>query len=232
VLRRAAGEPLPYLLGCAPFFGLEFAITPDVLIPRPETELLVEHALTYMRAHTVHRVVDVGTGSGCITVALAVATLATPSLPRPEFWAVDLSRAALSVARANAARYKVDTYVQWVQADLLTPLSGPVDLIVSNPPYIATGEWDALPVSVRHEPRMALLAGDDGLHAIRRLLVEARRILAPGGTIMIEIGEEQGDAARTLARAAFMQADITVYPDLAGKDRLLELRLQGAHVKQ
>jgi release factor glutamine methyltransferase len=224
VRRRAAGEPLPYLLGTAPFFGMAFVVSPDVLIPRPETELLVERALAWMRDHPVEQVVDVGTGSGCITVALATSAVSAPALPVPSFYAVDLSRPALHVARTNALRHGVAALVRWVCADLLTPFRGPVDLIVSNPPYVATPAWGELPASVRREPRMALLSGREGLDALRRLLAQASRVLALGGLMLVEIGETQRDAARELARAAFQRASIKVHPDLAGKDRLLEIR--------
>jgi release factor glutamine methyltransferase len=230
VRRRAADEPLPYILGHAPFLGLDFTVTPDVLIPRPETELLVERALvrlrnTRLRDDAVCRVMDVGTGSGCITVGLAVSVLQDPSLAMPQFIASDLSRAALSVARTNGLRHGVGAYIDWIQADLLTPIAGPLDLILSNPPYIAAFEWDDLPPSVRREPRLALLAGPEGLDVLRRLLAQARRCLAAGGAVLVEIGAGQGDAARALARAAFQNAHISIHPDLAGRDRLLDVKL-------
>lgn len=217
VQRRVADEPLPYITGQIEFFGLTFAVTPEVLIPRPETETLVETALTWLKAHPAATAVDVGTGSGCIAVALAV------HAPALRLYATDISRAALDVARANAKRHNVADHITFIEGDLLAPLSEPVDLIVSNPPYIAEGEWYALPLSVRQEPRLALLAGTDGLDAIRRLVQQARTRLAPGGLILVEIGEWQGEAAQALAQAAYTKADVSILPDLAGKDRILRI---------
>lgn len=216
VERRAAGEPLPYLTGRAPFFGREFAVTPAVLIPRPETELLVELALDWLAQHPRARVVDVGTGSGCIAVTLA------RHAPEARLTATDIAADALAVARRNAQRHGVAERVDFVRADLLAPLAG-ADLIVSNPPYVATGEWDALPPSVRREPCGALLAGADGLDAVRRLLAQAASRMRPGGLLLVEIGAGQGDAAQALAQAAFPQAKCEVLRDLAGKDRVLRV---------
>ncbi|MBN1876180.1 MAG: peptide chain release factor N(5)-glutamine methyltransferase [Anaerolineae bacterium] len=222
VMRRAMGEPLPYITGFIEFFELTFAVTPDVLIPRPETELLVEEALAWMQANTLFpngtwSAVDVGTGSGCIAVALAV------HAPRLRIYAVDSSSAALEIARANAQQHNVAEHVIFLEGDLLTPLMGPVDLIISNPPYIAEVAWDDLPLSVRQEPCNALLAGQDGLDVIRRLLLQARAYLRPGGLLLVEIGEDQGNAVQDLARTAFPGAQISVLPDLAGKDRVLKV---------
>ncbi len=217
VQRRAAGEPLPYITGQIEFFGLTFTVTPDVLIPRPETEMLVEAALDWVQAHPDAVAVDVGAGSGCIAVALAVHA---PSL---RLHATDISSAALQVARANAERHSVAERISFLAGDLLTLLPEPVGLIVSNPPYVADDEWDALPLSVQQEPRLALLSGADGLDAIRRLLAQAQTRLQPGGLMLIEIGERQGEAAQALAQAAFPKANVTILPDLAGKDRVLKI---------
>ncbi len=214
VERRAAGEPLPYLTGRAPFFGREFAVTPATLIPRPETELLVELALDWLKLRPRARVVDVGTGSGCIAVTLAC------HAPEARVTATDIAADALAVARSNATRH--GARVRFVRADLLAPVAW-ADLIVSNPPYVATGEWDALPPSVQREPRGALLAGEDGLDAIRRLLAQAVSRLRPGGLLLVEIGAGQGDAAQAAAQAAFPQAKCEVLRDLAGKDRVLRV---------
>ena len=220
VERRAADEPLPYITEQIEFFGLMFAVTPDVLIPRPETEILVEAALAWLEVHPAATVVDVGTGSGCIAVALAV------HAPTLHLFATDISRVALDVARTNAERHDVAGRITFIEGDLLTPLPEPLHLIVSNPPYIADGEWYALPVSVQQEPRCALLAGVDGLDVIRRLVQQARPRLAPGGLMLVEIGEWQGEAAQALAQAAFSKADVSILPDLAGKDRVLKVVLQ------
>ncbi len=220
VQRRAAGEPLPYIIGQSEFYGLTFTVTPDVLIPRPETETLVEAALAWLKMHPVSTAVDVGTGSGCIAVALAVHA---PSL---RLYATDISPAALQVARANAERHNVAERLTFLEGDLLMPLPEPIHLIVSNPPYVTEEEWDALPLSVRREPRTALLAGADGLDAIRRLLAQAQRRLRPGGLMLVEIGERQGQAAQALAQAAFPKAEVTILPDLAGKDRVLSIAFE------
>ncbi|HQK15563.1 MAG TPA: peptide chain release factor N(5)-glutamine methyltransferase [Anaerolineae bacterium] len=219
VQRRATGEPLPYITGQIEFFGLLFTVTPDVLIPRPETELLVETALEWLKAHSDAVAVDVGTGSGCIAVALAV------HAPTVRLYAIDVSSPALRVVRANAERHNVAERITFLEGDLLMPLPEPADLILSNPPYVAEGEWDMLPVSVQREPRTALLAGADGLDAIRGLLTQAQTRLKSGGLMLVEIGERQGAAAHSLARVAFPDADIVILPDLAGKDRLLGIAL-------
>lgn len=218
VRRRAAGQPLPYLTGRMEFYGLEFAVTPDVLIPRPETELLVEEALAWLEHRSGVRAVDVGTGSGCVAVTLA------RHAPRLYLYAVDLSAAALGVACSNAQRHGVDERVGFLQGDLLRPLAAPLDLIVSNPPYVATTEWDALPPSVRREPRLALLAGSSGLDAIRRLLPQAAARLRAGGLLLVEIGERQGETVASLARPLFPRDDVAILRDLAGRERLLRVR--------
>lgn len=213
--RRATGYPLPYLTGYVEFYGLDFLVTPDVLIPRPETETLVDRAL----AHRPRVVVDVGTGSGCVAVALAV------HLPKAQVYGTDISAAALRVAASNAHRHGVADRVHFVQCDLIAPLLGSVDLVVANPPYVAAEEWADLPRSIReHEPRIALDGGPDGMAVIRRLLQTAPRILRPGGALLIEIGAAQGQAALSLARALLPSATSAVYPDLAGRDRVLEVR--------
>lgn len=214
--RRRAGIPLPYLTGHVEFFGLEFVVTPAVLIPRPETETLVERALAW----DPQTVVDVGTGSGCVAVALAV------RLPRACVYATDLSIAALRVAAMNARRHGVADRVHFLQADLASPIRGPVDLVVSNPPYVAEEEWASLPESVRgYEPRLALDGGPGGLMVVRRLLADAARLLRSGGALLVEIGAGQGSDAVALAQAAFPGAHIRIHPDLAGRDRILEVVL-------
>jgi release factor glutamine methyltransferase len=214
VHHRASGYPLPYLTGRVEFYGLEFEVTPDVLIPRPETETLVELALARRPAI----IADVGAGSGCITVALAI------HLPEAAVCAIEISPAALVVAQRNAERHGVVERVRFLVGDVLNPRPSPVDLIVSNPPYIPTSECALLPTSVRdHEPRLALDGGADGLVIVRQLLTQAPAILNPGGGILIEIGADQGEAAGHLARTSFPEATVRVHPDLAGRDRVLEV---------
>ena len=216
VSRRASGFPLPYLTGNVEFYGLEFAVTPEVLIPRPETETLVDLAL----ARRPRVVVDVGTGSGCVAVALAA------RLPCARVYATDLSAAALRVAAANARRHGVHGRVRLIQGDLVGPLAGPADLVVSNPPYVAEREWALLPESVRrHEPRLALDGGKDGLGVFRRLLAAGPRVLKPGGTLLVEMGASQGAAATIVARSLLPGARVSVHPDLGGRDRVLEVVL-------
>jgi release factor glutamine methyltransferase len=213
--RRASNYPLPYLIGHTEFYGLEFDVTPEVLIPRPETETLVDLA----RARRPEAIVDVGTGSGCIAVSLAV------YLDQSTVCAIEISPAALAVARRNAERHGVADRVQLVVGDVLNPRPAQADLIVSNPPYVRTGDCALLPPSVRnHEPRLALDGGPDGLAVVRQLLAQAPAVLGPGGAILIEIGADQGKAARDLARPYFPQATIHVHPDLAGRDRVLEIQ--------
>lgn len=214
VHRRASGYPLPYLTGRIEFYGLEFEVTPEVLIPRPETETLVELALARQPA----TVVDVGTGSGCVAVSLAV------HLPEATICAIEISPAALAVAQRNVERHGVADRVQLMVGDVLNPRPGPVDLIVSNLPYVSTGACSSLPTSVRdHEPRLALDGGPDGLVIVRRLLAQAPAVLRPGGGLLIEIGADQGEAASSLARTFFPQAAVRMHPDLAGHDRVLEV---------
>jgi len=215
IRRRASGYPLPYLTGGVEFYGLGFEVTPEVMIPRPETETLVDLALARRPA----TIVDVGTGCGCIAVSLAV------HLPQATIYAIEISPAALAVARRNVERHGVAARVRLMVGDVLTPRPGPVDLIVSNPPYVSRGEWASLPASVRdHEPRLAFDGGPDGLNIIRRLLAQAPGVLRPGGGLLIEIGADQGEAASHLARAFFPGATVRVHPDLAGRDRVLEVQ--------
>ncbi len=217
--RLAQGIPLPYVLGRWHFYGREFALTPVVLIPRPETETLVEHALRWLRGHPGRRrAADVGTGSGIIAVTLAA------EIPDLRVTATDRSAAALGLARLNAVRHGVADRIVWLQTDLLAAARGPFDLIAANLPYIPTAALAGLPVA-RHEPREALDGGPDGLALIRRLLAQARSRLAPGGLLLLEIAADQGEAARVAALAAFPKAETRVLPDLAGHDRVVAVAI-------
>jgi release factor glutamine methyltransferase len=186
--RRARREPVQYIVGEQEFFGLAFRVTRDVLIPRPETEHLVEAALARLAANVVLRIADVGTGSGAIAVALAHA------LPRARVTALDLSPAALAIAAGNAQRHGVEDRVEFRESDLLGAVRGQVfDSIVSNPPYVAL--TDELEPQVRdYEPAEALYAGETGLDIYRRLIPEARAALKPGGLLLMEMGHGQGEA--------------------------------------
>jgi release factor glutamine methyltransferase len=218
VTERMSGHPLPYLTGHVEFYGLDMRVTPEVLIPRPETETLVELAL----AHRPASVIDVGTGSGCIAVALAA------HLTQVMVHAIDISRPALSLARLNAEKHGVADQIRFEVGNLLGRRPEPVDLIVSNPPYVSGDEWASLPTAIRdHEPRLALDGGPDGLGVIRRLLSQSEGLLRPCGALLIEIGAEQGDEVRDIARTTFPQHGtvIRIHPDLAGQDRVLEVQV-------
>ena len=223
VTRRHAGEPVAYLTGEREFFGLSLKVDQRVLVPRPETELLVEVALRASARFADRdeiRVADIGVGSGAIAVALAV------HLRRARVWAVDLSSAALDVARANAERHGVAQRVIFLQGNGLAPLPGPVDLLVSNPPYTILSEVDD---NVRrHEPHLALDGGPDGLDMIRELIDAAPAFLR-GGVMLVEIGAWQGAAVAAMARAAFRGGVVTLHQDLAGLDRLVEVVVEQGH---
>jgi release factor glutamine methyltransferase len=227
VSRLRRGVPLPYVLGWWEFYGLKFRVTPSVLIPRPETELLVEHALAWLRTRFEEgessllspRVLEVGTGSGCIAVTLAV------HLPALRIVATDISAAALDVARENAKKHGVADRIDFICTNLfdapLTP--APFDLILANLPYIPTQTLRSLPV-FRSEPALALDGGADGLSLIRALLNAAPKHLASGGMILLEIEASQGTEALALAYDAFSQADIKLFQDLSGRDRLIAIQ--------
>ncbi|HVT96606.1 MAG TPA: peptide chain release factor N(5)-glutamine methyltransferase [Acidobacteriaceae bacterium] len=211
IARRARHEPLQYILGEAEFYGLTFRVTPDVLIPRPETEHLVEAVLERVGQETAVRICDVGTGSGCIAVALA------HGLRRAQVTALDLSRAALAVAKGNAERAGVDGRVRFVESDLLRAVRGErFDVVVSNPPYVRDDE--VLEAQVReHEPHAALFAGATGLEVYERLIPEAHEALVPGGWLLMEIGHGQRDA---LARLLRSWDGVCFVPDLQGIPRV------------
>lgn len=216
VARRARGEPVAYITGNKEFFGLTFRVSPATLVPRPETELLVEAALDWLDRHPgARRVADVGTGSGCIAVSLA------RFRPGLRVVATDICEAALAVATENAGRHGVRDRVVFLQGDLLTPLPGPVDAVVSNPPYVARGAWAGLPRDVRDfEPRVALDGGADGLAVIRRLVGQSARYLAAGGLLALEIGAGQEQAVRQAMREAGFQR-VESRRDLAGHPRVV-----------
>lgn len=213
--RREAGEPIQYILGEAEFYGRSFRVTPAVLIPRPETEHLVEKALALCAEVASPRIVDIGTGSGAIAVTLAA------ELPQAALTAVDLSSAALALAQQNAALLGVAGHTRFFEGDLLAPVAGEVfDLVVSNPPYIPEEDRASLAVEVRaHEPELALFAGADGLDLYRRLIPAAFAALAPGGYLLLEIGYGQSEAiAALLTSAGFIDVGFTA--DLQGIPRV------------
>ncbi len=219
VERRAAREPLAYILGQREFFGLDFAVDPRVLIPRPETELLVEEVLRLAGPKPSPLLADVGAGSGAIAVSLAV------HLPQATVYALDDSPEALAVTAENARRHGVADRIQCLEGNLLAPLPGPVDFITGNLPYVAAPEWEELAPEIRHyEPRPALDGGPDGLMLIRGLLAAATPHLRPRGAILLEIGAGQGQAAMSLARQHFASGEIRLHQDYAGLDRLVVIQ--------
>jgi release factor glutamine methyltransferase len=232
VRRRMRHEPIAYLIGVKPFYGLDIAVDRNVLIPRPETELLVDRVLDYLGslagADRRLSVADVGTGSGAIAVALAA------NVPELTVYAVDVSDSALTVAAQNVERHGLGGQVQLLSGQLLDPLSTQVDVIVANLPYIATADLDMLPPQVRdYEPVLALDGGADGLAVIADLLAtlalpQGRSKLRPGGRVYLEIGAGQGDAARTLVQDLLPDAEVAIAQDYAELDRLLIVALPGA----
>ena len=216
VARRLAREPVAYILGEREFWGLPFEVTRDVLIPRPETELIVEEAVAaFGGGRPPAAVIDVCTGSGCLAVTLA------REFGGADVIATDLSEAALEVARRNAHRHGVAARIDFRAADLLEGVPVRADLIVSNPPYVARRDAARLPPEVRdHEPHLALFAGDDGLDVYRRLLPAGRDRLTPGGKLVLEIGQDQADAVVDLAESARLRLEHT-RQDLQGITRTL-----------
>jgi len=218
IRHRARREPLQHLLGNQPFRSLILKVTPATLIPRPETEELVDRALKVLEtAPDAPRVLDLGTGTGCI--ALAIAT----EHPASRVTAVELSDTALGVAKANTDHYGLTGRVHLLHGDLYAPLptADRFDLIISNPPYLTPGEWREAQPEVRDfEPRWALVGGEDGLSAYRRIFSGAPARLTEGGSVLVEIGWSQGEAVAAIARTAgFRQVD--VFQDLAGRDRMV-----------
>lgn len=220
VARRASGEPLPYILGRRAFFDRDFFVNPAVLIPRPETELLLETALAFAAEREPGIGVDVGTGSGALAVTFAA------HQPGWQVCAVDVSPAALAVAQLNAHRYSVAEQVTFVEGDLLAPLIAQavrVDLVMANLPYIPSQIAAALDVS-RHEPALALDGGADGLALIRRLLDQAPALVNPGGLLLLEMQFDQGAAITALAQAALPGAQIDIIRDYTGHERIVRIR--------
>jgi len=215
--RRIKGEPLQYILGRTEFMGLDFRVTPDVLIPRPETEILVETVLGHAgKVGARLRILDIGTGSGCVAVSLA------HYLPRSAVCAVEISAAALQVARGNA--YANRCRVDFLNADLFPPGDGKFDIIVSNPPYIPAGELGCLQREVLFEPRQALSGGDDGLYFYRRICAGCAGRLVSSGLLIVEIGYGRAQDVRALISSApGMKVEDTV-KDYAGIERVVVAR--------
>ena len=214
VERRAAGEPSAYIIGRCGFYDLELIVTPAVLIPRPETELLLEEALRLTQSMSAATVADIGTGSGALAITLS------RHRPQCEVYASDISADALEIARQNAKRYAAN--VTFFGGNLAQPLIDrriKADVLMANLPYIDSDELNSLPVS-RWEPRQALDGGADGLHVIRELLAQLPHVCAPGAQVLLEIGADQGQAVSTLIRD-HLNSESTVLNDYAGLDRIV-----------
>ncbi len=218
VARRREREPVAYILGYRDFYGRRFSVTPDVLIPRPDTETLVEHALSAIPLDSPCRVLDAGTGSGAIAITIAIAR------PLATVTATDTSEDALRVAAANAAEHAVAERIQFARADLVVE-GDRYDVVVSNPPYVAKPQIESLEAEVRdHEPHAALDGGEDGLDVIRALLEVSVPTTAPGADMLIEVGIEQAARVVDLANAHPSWAPVAVYKDLGRIDRVVHLR--------
>jgi release factor glutamine methyltransferase len=218
--QRATGMPSQYITGHQEFWGLDFVVSPAVLIPRPETEHLVETVLERARGIARPKLVDVGTGSGCVALALA------HELKDANIHAVDISADALEIARANAARLRLDGRVRFMQSNVLEVLAGvhDFDFVVSNPPYVGFGEADKVQKSVRDfEPRVAVFAGEQGLDVIGPLIEQAHRALKLGGWLAVEIGYSMRDAVVNLLSPTVWE-DVRVVPDLQGIPRVIAAR--------
>jgi release factor glutamine methyltransferase len=230
VKEAAAGRPIAHLTGAKEFFALKFEITPDVLIPRPETEVLIERVIHLVRhgGESTETILDVGTGSGCIAISLA------KNLPAVFVAASDVSEAALKVARRNAERHGVLERIELRQGDLFEAWEPDrqFDIIVTNPPYVAESEAASLPTHVRDfEPRVALFAGEDGLDILRRLIAEAPRHLKPGGHLLTEVAHNQASAVRALLDESAW-CDTVTYRDTLRHERVVHARRRASEQTQ
>lgn len=217
--RLKNGEPLPYLIGRQEFYELDFIVSPDVLIPRPETELLVDKALEWLRAHPqAGKALDIGTGSGCIPISLLMRHVDLKAL------GVDISEAALSVCAKNRAVYQLETRLDLRQSDLFEKVSEKFDLITANLPYIPSKKLAGL-TELRFEPSPALDGGEDGLEVIRRMLEESAAFIKKPGLILLEIESSLGTKTLELSKNAFPDASLQLYQDLAGLDRLVSVEI-------
>jgi release factor glutamine methyltransferase len=215
IKRRLSGEPAAYITSHCEFYSLDFYVDPRVLIPRPESELLVEEALVLAQNHPLSTIAEVGTGSGAIAISLAL------ELPRAKIYATDISAPALEVALINCRKHGVADRVCLLHGDMLDPLPEPVDLIIANLPYVRRSELSG----VRFEPRLALDGGSDGIEKIRRLCRQLGGKLRPGGFLLLEIGEGQGKAVTTLLHTIFPNGETKLMPDLSGIERVVSLSL-------
>jgi release factor glutamine methyltransferase len=213
VERRLNGEPTAYITGHHEFYGLDFYVDPRVLIPRPESELLVEIALGLAQNHPLFTIADIGTGCGAIAVSLAL------GLPQAKIYATDISAAALEVALINCQKHGVTDRVRLLQGDMLDPLPHPIDLIIANLPYVRESEL----TGIRFEPRLALDGGSDGMERIRQLCRQIGSKLRPSGYLLLEMGIGQREAVTALLHTLFPEGRIEVIPDLSGIERVVHL---------
>jgi len=213
--RRLSGEPAAYITGHREFYGLDFYVDPRVLIPRPESELLVEEALALAQGHPLSTIAEVGTGSGAIAVSLAL------ELAEVRIYASDISAPALEVALINCRKHGVTGRVYLLHGDMLDPVPEPVDLIIANLPYVRRSQLS----EVSFEPRLALDGGQDGMEKIRRLCRQLGGRLRPGGFLLLEVGEGQGRVVTTLLYDLFPGGKIHILPDLSGIERVVSLGL-------
>lgn len=232
VERRLRREPLQYILGSTEFYGLEFLVTPDVLIPRPETELLVEEAIKLLTVNgSRFTILDLCTGSGCIAIAIAknLRLISGRSLMGSKIYAIDISAKALNVARENARRHKVEDRINFIQGDLFGPFmvqDSWFNLIVSNPPYIPSHEIDHLQPEVSsYEPRKSLDGGPDGLRYIEKIIEEAPTYLSSGGSLLLEIGHDQRDRLLKMMEEKGVYQRPEFIKDHAGIDRVVKVRI-------
>ncbi len=218
IKRRLSGEPSAYITEHREFYGFDFSVNPHVLIPRPESELLVEQALILAQNHNLSTIAEIGTGCGAIAISLAL------NLPQAKIYATDISAPTLKVALLNCQKHGVADRIYLFQGDLLDPLPAPVDLIVANLPYVKESE---LPSEhpTNSEPQLALNGGSDGLEKIRQLCQQVSNKLSPIGHLLLEIGQGQRRAITTLLHNLFPYAKIEVVPDLGGIDRVVSLHL-------
>ncbi len=217
VERRRQGEPLAYIINSREFYGLDFFVDSRVLIPRPETEMLVEEAIRFCEKWPSAVLADIGTGSGAISISLAV------HLPEVKIFAADISPQALEVASFNARKHGVENHVTFLPGDLLEPLITPVDALIANLPYVETSAWQAMP-SAAFEPRLALDGGKQGVDQIFRLIDQLKGKVNPGGCVLLEIGMGQAEAVRGYLKKLFPATSIDTLKDLAGIERVVRIR--------
>ena len=221
IKRRASHEPYQYIVGKQEFFGLEFEVNPNVLIPRPETEVLVENAIEEFRDRDSFRICEVGVGSGCISVSLLI------SLPHASAIGADISEVALEVAERNAVRHRVLERLELIKSDVFENVGAtPFDLIVSNPPYVPTRDLESLQNEVKdHEPGSALFGGEDGLDVVRRVVTEAPKYMKPKGFILMEIGWDQSDPVNDLFDPS-LWSEVRFLSDLQGIPRIVKAQIK------